>query len=130
MWTQTGRFYLIYALTKGDKVSKPFLVQSYWFAGIFVTLLAVLHVPHDVEQEKNFTGATTIREGAEWFMGPVLQNQNFHLIHHLFPMTPFYNNHKVWRLLEPELRKKDLSIQHNFSIQPTRYPAAQSAARP
>jgi fatty acid desaturase len=154
-------FYLIYALRKGDKVSKPFLIQSYWFAGIFAALVAVLtasgygldvamlwfipsrvifltlgfsffwlpHVPHDVEQEKNFTAATTIREGAEWFLGPVLQNQNFHLIHHLFPMTPFYNNHKVWQLLEAELRTKDLAIQHNFSIRPTRYPAARAAVR-
>jgi fatty acid desaturase len=159
-WIFIDGFYLIYALSKGDKVSKPFLVQSYWFAAIFGTLIAVLtffgygldvlmlwfipsrvifltlgfsffwlpHVPHDVEQEKNFTGATTIREGAEWFMGPALQNQNFHLIHHLFPMTPFYNNHKVWYLLEPELRKKDLAIQHNFSIRPTFHPAARPSA--
>jgi beta-carotene hydroxylase len=160
-WMFIDGFYLIYALTKGDKISRPFLVQSYWFAGIFAVLIAVLtalgygadvvmlwfipsrvifltlgfsffwlpHVPHDVEQEKNFTGATTIREGAEWFMGPLLQNQNFHLIHHLFPMTPFYNNHKVWHLLEPELRKKDLAIQHSFSIRPTRHPAARPAVQ-
>jgi fatty acid desaturase len=160
-WMFIDGFYLIYALTKGDKVSKPFLHQSYVFAAICATLIVLLtalgygldvlmlwfipsrvifltlgfsffwlpHVPHDVEQEKNFTGATTIREGAEWFMGLVLQNQNFHLIHHLYPMTPFYNNHRVWHLLEPELRKKDLAIQHNFSIRPVRYPAAPSAAR-
>jgi beta-carotene hydroxylase len=77
------------------------------------------HVPHTVTQEENFTEATTIREGMEWLMGPALQNQNFHLIHHLFPMTPFYNNRKVWQLLETELRKKDLVIQHNFAIRPT-----------
>jgi fatty acid desaturase len=111
-------------------------VVMLWFIPsrvIFLTLgfsfFWLPHVPHDVEQETNFTAATTIREGAEWFMGPVLQNQNFHLIHHLFPMTPFYNNHKVWHLLEAELRKKELSIQHNFSIQPTRYPAAPAAVR-
>jgi fatty acid desaturase len=158
-WMFIDGFYLIHALRKGDKVSRPFLLQSFWFAGIFATLVATLtamghgldvimlwfipsrvillslgfsffwlpHVPHDVEQENNFTGATTIRKGAEWFMGPVLQNQNFHLIHHLYPMTPFYNNHKVWRLLEPELRKKDLAIQHNFAIQPKRVPAPQPA---
>jgi beta-carotene hydroxylase len=110
-------------------------VLMLWFIPsrvIFLTLgfsfFWLPHVPHDVEQENNFTGATTIREGAEWFMGPVLQNQNFHLIHHLYPMTPFYNNHKLWHLLEPELRKKDLAIQHNFSIRPTRYPAAQATA--
>lgn len=81
------------------------------------------HVPHDVSQEENFTQATTVRLGYEWLMGPLLQHQNFHLIHHLYPMTPFYNNPKVWRLLEAELRKKDLAIQHNLAIQPTIYPA-------
>ena len=81
------------------------------------------HVPHDTEQEKNFTGATSVRLGHEWLLGPALQCQNFHLIHHLFPMTPFYNNQKVWRLLEPQLRGKDLAIQHGFAIRPTIYPA-------
>ena len=159
-WIFIDGFYLIYAIRKGDKVSKPFLKQSYWFAAGFGAVIVALttlgygldvimlwflpsrvifltlgfsffwlpHVPHDVEQESNFTGATTIREGVEWFMGPALQNQNFHLIHHLYPMTPFYNNRKVWRLLEPELRKKDLSIQHNFSIRPTFYPASTTAS--
>jgi fatty acid desaturase len=155
-WIFIDGFYLIYAVKNGDKVSRPFLLQSMYFACAFFALIGVLiakgyglevlmlwfipsrvifltlgfsffwlpHVPHDVAQEDNFTGATTIREGAEWFMGPALQNQNYHLIHHLYPMTPFYNNHKVWRLLEPELRKKDLVIQHNFAIRPIFYPAA------
>jgi len=154
-WIFIDGFYLIYAIKHGDKVSRPFLLQSMYFACAFFVLIGVLiakgygldvlmlwfipsrvifltlgfsffwlpHVPHDVEQEHNFTAATTIREGAEWFMGPALQNQNYHLIHHLYPMTPFYNNHKVWRLLEPELRKKDLVIQHNFAIRPILYPA-------
>ena len=81
------------------------------------------HVPHDTRQEDNFTRATTIREGYEWFMGPALQYQNAHLIHHLFPMTPFYNNEKVWKLVEPQLRQKDLAIQHGFAIRPKIYPA-------
>ncbi|HKY91847.1 MAG TPA: fatty acid desaturase, partial [Nevskiaceae bacterium] len=85
------------------------------------------HVPHDTEQAHNFTRATTVRIGHEWLLGPALQNQNYHLIHHLFPMTPFYNNERVWRLVEPELRQKDLAIQHDFAIRPTIYPAPASA---
>jgi beta-carotene hydroxylase len=80
------------------------------------------HVPHDVTQEENYTRATTIREGFEWLMNPVLQYQNYHLIHHLYPMTPFYNNEKVFRLLEVQLRRKDLAVQHGFAIHPTIYP--------
>ncbi len=81
------------------------------------------HVPHDTTQEDNFTRATSVRIGFEWLMSPVLQCQNYHLIHHLYPMTPFYNNRKVWLLIEPELRKCDLAVQHGFDIQPTFYPA-------
>ena len=76
------------------------------------------HVPHDVSQAENFTRATTVRFGWEWLLGPALQYQNYHLIHHLYPMTPFYNNYKVWKLLEPALMKQDLAIQHNFAIHP------------
>ena len=149
-WLFIDGFYLIYAIKNGDKVSRRFLIESYWSAAAFVAVIGALtargygldvlmlwfipsrvifvtlgfsffwlpHVPHDVEQESNFTRATTIREGAEWFMGPALQNQNYHLIHHLYPMTPFYNNHKVWRLIEPELRRKELAIQRNWAIKP------------
>jgi fatty acid desaturase len=85
-------------------------------------------VPHDTVQADNFTRATTVREGFEWLFGPALQYQNYHLIHHLYPMTPFYNNYKVWKLLEPELRQKELAIQHDFAIHPTIYPAPVSAA--
>ncbi|TJY59516.1 hypothetical protein E4T66_14150 [Sinimarinibacterium sp. CAU 1509] len=57
-------------------------------------------------------------------MSPVLQCQNDHLIHHLYPMTPFDNNRKVWQLIEPDLRKCDLVVQHGFDIEPTLYPAS------
>jgi fatty acid desaturase len=109
-------------------------VLMLWFVPsrmIFLTLgfsfFWLPHVPHDTEQEHNFTRATTVRIGHEWLLGPALQNQNYHLIHHLFPMTPFYNNEKVWRLLEPELRQKDLAIQHDFAIRPTIYSAPATA---
>lgn len=84
------------------------------------------HVPHDTLQEENFTQATTVRIGMENLLGPALQYQNYHLIHHLFPMTPFYNNYKVWQLLESELRTKDLAVQHGVAIQPVIYPGKSS----
>ena len=51
-------------------------------------------------------------------LAPLLQYQHVHLIHHLYPATPFYNNHRVWRLIEPALRRHDLAIQKGFSIRP------------
>ncbi|HSW11193.1 MAG TPA: fatty acid desaturase [Solimonas sp.] len=86
------------------------------------------HVPHDVSQEENFTRATTIRRGHEWFLGPVLQYQNYHLIHHLYPMTPFYNNGRVYQVIETELQRKELAVQHGFAIRPTIHPGAATRA--
>lgn len=101
-----------------------------WFIPTRITLLTLgfaffwlPHTPHDTPQSENFTRATTIREGWEWLMSPLLQYQNFHLIHHLFPRTPFFRNGEMWELLEPELRKRDLAIQHDFAIKPKIYPA-------
>lgn len=76
------------------------------------------HEPHDVSQAENFTRASTIRLGYEWLMTPLLQYQNYHLLHHLHPRTPFYNNGKLWRLLESNLRRYDLAIQQGFAIKP------------
>lgn len=76
------------------------------------------HAPHDVSQADNFTRATTVREGLEWLMTPLLQYQNYHLSHHLYPSTPFYNNGKVWALLKDELDDYDLAIQHDWAINP------------
>ena len=84
------------------------------------------HVPHDVSQEQNFTRATTIRQGHEWLLGPLLQYQHYHLVHHLFPATPFYNNYRVWLLIERQMRRHDLAVQHEFAIHPTVYPGAAS----
>ncbi|QHS11054.1 fatty acid desaturase [Sinimarinibacterium sp. NLF-5-8] len=109
-------------------------VLMLWFIpsrAIFITLgfsfFWLPHVPHDTRQADNFTRATTVRIGHEWLMAPLLQWQHVHLIHHLYPTTPFYNNAKVWRLIEPVLRQRDLAIQQGFAIQPQLHPAAESA---
>lgn len=84
------------------------------------------HVPHDVSQEENFTRATTIREGYEAVLGPLLQYQHYHLVHHLFPATPFYNNYRVWLLIEAQMRQHELAVQHGLAIHPTIHPGAVS----
>ncbi|TAM12817.1 MAG: hypothetical protein EPN72_12560 [Nevskiaceae bacterium] len=100
-----------------------FIPSRLIFIGLGFSFFWLPHVPHDTRQEDNFTQATTVRVGWEWLMAPLLQWQHVHLIHHLYPTTPFFNNEKVWRLLEPALRRCDLAIQHGFAIQPEIRPA-------
>ena len=155
-WMAIDALYFIHALRHGDKVSRPYLVQSLWLTAATALVFGMLtatgygwhvlmlwfipsrvifftlgfsffwlpHVPHDTEQAQNLTRATSVRLGHEWLLSPLLQCQNYHLIHHLYPTTPFCNNRKVWQLLEPELRTRDLAIQHGFAIQPTIYKGA------
>ena len=75
----------------------------------------------------NLTAGTTVRLGHEWLLAPLMQWHNFHLIHHLWPTTPSYRHARVWKLLEPELRQRDLNIQHGFSLKPTFHPAGTTA---
>lgn len=35
--------------------------------------------------------------GLEWLLSPIMQYQNYHLVHHLYPTVPFYRYVKVWR---------------------------------
>lgn len=76
------------------------------------------HVKDDVESEQDLTLATSMRLGHEWLLTPLCQYHNYHLIHHLFPTMPAYQHVKAWQLLEPELRQRNLQIQHGFAIQP------------
>ncbi len=106
-----------------------------WFIPARITKLLVgfsffwlPHVPHDVSQEENYTRATTVRLGNEWLMSPLLQWQNFHLMHHMFPSAPFYNNARLWHLLEPSLRRYDLAIQSGWRIHPEIHVAEKDSA--
>lgn len=77
------------------------------------------HVKEDVSSQENLTLASGIRLGHEWLLNIVLQFHNYHLIHHLYPSTPPYNHPKIWKLLRPELMKRDLAIQYGFALQPS-----------
>ena len=72
----------------------------------------------DVQDGNNLTAGTTMRLGYEAILSPLMQWHNYHLIHHLWPTTPSYLHAKVWRLMEPELRARDLRIQHGLALIP------------
>jgi fatty acid desaturase len=76
----------------------------------------------------NLTAGTTIRMGHEPLMDVLMQWHNYHLIHHLWPTTPSYNHRKVWRLMEGELRSRDLQIQHGFALIPKFHPGGTTTA--
>lgn len=77
------------------------------------------HVKDDVSAEQDLTLASSVRLGHEWLMTPLCQFHNYHLIHHLFPTMPSYRHLKAWRLLEPELMRRNLQIQHGLALHPT-----------
>lgn len=76
------------------------------------------HTLEGVKAEDNLTLATNMRLGHEWLLGPLCQFQNYHLLHHLYPSAPPYNHPKIWKLMEPEIRQRDLAIQKGFAIYP------------
>jgi beta-carotene hydroxylase len=82
----------------------------------------LVHITTAASTTNNLTAGTTMRLGLERLLAPLLQWHNYHLIHHLWPTTPSYNHAAVWRLMERELRERDLRIQHGFDLIPTFHP--------
>ncbi|MDM0047563.1 fatty acid desaturase [Variovorax sp. J22R115] len=85
------------------------------------------HITTSASTTNNLTAGTTMRMGHESLLRPLMQWHNYHLIHHLWPTTPSYNHEKVWQLMEPELRSRDLRIQHGFDLIPTLHPGGTTA---
>ncbi len=69
---------------------------------------------------------TRNRIGSEWLLSPALLYQNYHLVHHLHPVIPFYRYLAVWRRNEdaylagnPELstvRGRPLTVEEYRSL--------------
>ena len=61
------------------------------------------HWPYHATHAENPYQATGIRLGQEWLWTPLLLSQNFHLMHHLYPLVPFYRYQRLWELKKDEL---------------------------
>ena len=79
----------------------------YWLlpARIAIICLALAfdylpHSPYKATDAENKYQATSVRTGMEWFLTPLLMSQNYHLVHHLYPLVPFYRYVRVWRAKE------------------------------
>jgi fatty acid desaturase len=67
------------------------------------------HGLHDTAAENNYR-ATRNRVGLERLLNPVLLYQNYHLVHHLHPIIPFYRYVTVWRRNEDEYLARDPAL--------------------
>mgnify|MGYP003709843697 CR=1 FL=1 len=76
------------------------------------------HHPADISAHDNKYQASTVRQGWEWLLTPLMVFQNYHLIHHLYPNVPFYNYLKIWNLKRDELTPKRPAIQTAFGLRP------------
>ena len=70
---------------------------------IFFLALAFDYLPHSpykATDAQNKYIATSVRAGWEWLLTPLLLGQNYHLVHHLYPLVPFYRYVRIWRSRE------------------------------
>lgn len=83
------------------------LVPTY--AGIsWMTAFVFSFLPHHLH--KRTEGADPLDDyqatcnivGFEWLLSPIMQYQNYHLVHHLYPTVPFYRYVKIWRAHQDE----------------------------
>lgn len=75
----------------------------YWLVASRVTLWLIVavfvylpHQPHTVLQKDAPYQASLLRQGKEWLLTPLMANQNWHLVHHLYPTVPFYRYRQAW----------------------------------
>ena len=97
----------------------------YWFIPSRIGLMLVGYVfvflphhPADISAHENKYAATTIRQGWEWLLTPVMAYHNYHLIHHLYPQVPFYNYLKMWDLRSEDILAHNPAIQGTFKLRP------------
>ena len=64
------------------------------------------HGLHETADENRF-GTTRNRIGAERVLSPLMLYQNYHLVHHLHPVIPFYRYVAVWRRSEESYLAND-----------------------
>ena len=76
------------------------------------------HVGAETTADEDVLRATTMRLGHERLLTPLLQFQNYHLVHHLFPALPSRRHEAVYRLVEDDLRARPMLVQRGFAVRP------------
>ena len=71
------------------------------------------YLPHNslhLKPEEDKLKTTRNRVGGEWWLSPALLYQNYHLVHHLHPLVPFYRYIAVWRRNEEKYLEGDPAL--------------------
>ncbi len=73
------------------------------YVGIsWMTAFVFSYLPHHIHKRKEGEDplgdyqATCNIIGFEWLLSPIMQYQNYHMVHHLYPTVPFYRMVKIW----------------------------------
>lgn len=74
----------------------PSLFMVWMIAFIFSYLPHHVHRHLPGQDPMDKYQSTCNRVGLEWLLTPLLQYQNYHLVHHLYPTVPFYRYIKMW----------------------------------
>ena len=97
----------------------------FWFIpsriGLMLVAIVFVFLPHhpaDISSHEDKYAASTIRQGWEWLLTPLMAFHNYHLIHHLFPTVPFYNYLKIWHLRYEEILAQEPALQGTFKLRP------------
>lgn len=97
----------------------------YWFIPSRIGLMFVgcvfvflPHHPADISAHQDKYAASTIRQGWEWALTPLMAYHNYHLIHHLYPQVPFYNYLKMWDLRDEDILSHNPAMQGTFKLRP------------
>jgi fatty acid desaturase len=85
----------------------PSRIQLLWLGYAFAYL-----PHHDLSHtpQSNRFRTTRLRVGAERLLTPVMLYQNYHLVHHLHPLVPFYRYIAVWRRNEGRYLANDPAV--------------------
>ena len=93
----------------------PQRISFFFISFIFVYLP---HVPNEISEKEDAYRATSIREGMEWFLSPLMMYQNYHLVHHLYPNVPFYRLVKIWNSRLDEHLSHDPAVVSTLGLYP------------
>ena len=99
----------------------PVLFMAWMIALVFSYLPHHAHKHVPSEDSMSLYQTTCNRIGWEWLLTPLMQYQNYHLAHHLYPLVPFYRYRSIWNARLKQHEEYKPAEVHAFSNKPTYY---------